>query len=324
MLKFALCILFSLFLFCANAQTHHFVFIEGINKQPFSILLNGKKYESKGKNFITIPQLVNGNYQLLISTEDNKSNIFSITIENSDLGFSLKKNTNNDLALFDINRFVTIEQDKPQEIVVQPIEKKVEAKPENPKPVIKDSVAVAKPVVSIAKANPKSVVKKISSKTTDAGIEEVYIDSSGKKVDTIIVAIPLNAAKPISTPKEAKAQPEKEQVVKNNNIDVIAPRKNDCPRTASERDIANFSAQIQAALTLKNKLKVANSVLGEKCYTTNQIKRMGGLFLNESGKFNFYKLSQPHIADLNNFPSLEQDLKDEILKKEFMALINTQ
>ena len=79
---------------------------------------------------------------------------------------------------------------------------------------------------------------------------------------------------------------------------------------------------LQNAISLKNKLKIASLQLKEKCYSTNQLKRLSVLFINDSGKFNFFKLALNAISDENNISVLVAEINDESLKNEFIEFIN--
>lgn len=94
-----------------QAQTHHFIFIESLGKQTFTVKVNDKTYESLNKFFVTIPKLENGTYTLLISTKSSTDNKFTVVIDKEDVGFSLKQNAEGDWVLFDINKFTTLLQD---------------------------------------------------------------------------------------------------------------------------------------------------------------------------------------------------------------------
>ena len=150
----------------------------------------------------------------------------------------------------------------------------------------------------------------------------MYVAINDAKTDTISIFIPYEKAITDTIVQTAKppviAEPKQE--IKPTEP-TPATIENICTVKATERDVADFSAKIQAALMLKQKLKLAATTLKEKCFTVNQVKRLGILFLNESGKFNFYKLSQTSIIDSNNFSLLEKELKDEKIKEEFKALI---
>ena len=111
MLKFLQTLFLLLICFVASTQTHHFIYIENISKQPFTVQLNGSSYEAVNKNFVIIPKLENGIYNISISTLTATNKKFTIDVNDKDFGFSLKQDASGDLALFDINEFTTLLQD---------------------------------------------------------------------------------------------------------------------------------------------------------------------------------------------------------------------
>jgi hypothetical protein len=343
MLKLAKLVFLLLFGLAANTQTHHFVYIENIAKKPFRIKLDNKVFESDGKGFINIPKLENGNYNLSIYTDDNKDHKFNLEINGSDLGFSLKQNNDGNIVLFDINSFTIIEQIKkeaPQKPAVnqEPIVKQAAIETSRNAVTMQPANTIVEPVkenkadtVSISLVAKNSTIEKKVTKLYERenkdGLNQIYVDTTSGKTDTISIFIPYTKKTvAIDTVTQAKAEHIVEQKIDSKNINVMPPviLVNNCPNKASESDVADFSSKIQAALTLKNKLKLANAILKEKCFTVNQVKRLGVLFLNESGKFNFYKLSQIAISDSKNFASLEKELTDVKLKEEFKVLSNPQ
>lgn len=342
MLKLAKLTLLLLIALSANTQTHHFIYIENSAKKPFSIKFDNKIFESDGKNFITIPKIDNGTYNLSISTDGSKYNKFTVDVDGSDLGFTLKQNNDGNLVLFDINRFTTTEQiqkielEKPvvkQEPVVkqanievpkptttiQPVNTIVESAKENKVDTVPVKLVATKPII-------EKKITKLYEKENKDGLNQIYVDATSSKADTVSIFIPYTKTIAVDTITQAKAEPVVEHKMESKNIDVAATviLTNNCLNKASESDVANFSSKIQTTLTLKNKLKLANTVLKEKCFTVNQVKRLGILFLNESGKFNFYKLAQTAVSDSKNFASLEKELIDLKLKEAFKALSNPQ
>jgi hypothetical protein len=341
MLKLAKLIFLLLIGLTATTQTHHFIYIENIAKKSFSIKLDNKIFESDGKSFITIPKLENGTYNLSISTDDSKDNKFTIDIDGFDLGFTLKHNSDGNLVLFDINRFTITEQTKKieqQKVIIKQEPIVNQADIETPKNAVtmqpantilepaKENKVDTTPIKLVAtKPMIEKKITKLYEKENKDGINQIYVDATLGKLDTISIFIPYTKTISVDTIKQAKAEPVVEQKMESKNIDALPViLVNNCPNKASESDVANFSSQIQATLTLKNKLKLANTVLKEKCFTVNQVKRLGVLFLNESGKFNFYKLSQIAVSDSKNFASLEKELTDVKLKEEFRAFSNPQ
>ena len=60
-----------------------------------------------------------------------------------------------------------------------------------------------------------------------------------------------------------------------------------------------------------------------KCFTTEQIKNLGSLFLNEAGKFQFYEAAYPFSSDQGQFywPS-SPSFKDKYFIYRFKKLVN--
>lgn len=306
----------------AMAQTHHFIFIESLNKQAFTVKVNDKFYESLNKFFVTIPKLENGTYTLLISAKSSMDNKFTVVVDKEDVGFSLKQNAEGDWVLFDINKFTTLLQDGKQLV------KKEEPKEE---PVIKpDTAAIKKPdtlktIAEEVKAGDiKQGVKKIYQKKHTDGIDQVYIINEKTGTDTVSIYISNQPAKFAETPKQAEPQLPPAQKMESKNLDIAPAANNNCTNVATETDIANFSSKLQSSGVLKTKLKIANAAFKEKCFTVNQLKRLSVLFINDNGKLNFFKLAQKFISDSNNFAQLENELNDDAIKDEFRAFINQQ
>ena len=58
-----------------------------------------------------------------------------------------------------------------------------------------------------------------------------------------------------------------------------------------------------------------------KCFSTLQVKNLSALFLTDGSKYNFFDAAYPHINDLENFSSLQSELKDEYFINRFKAMI---
>ncbi len=338
MVKLAKFILLLIIGLASKAQSNHFVYIENASKQLFNINIDGRIFENDGKSFVIIPKLEIGKHKLLISTKESKDNEFEINITERDLGFILKQNPNGDLVLFDINQFETITKTSVNNINTEAVKQEIDLEKKNiskPKPETSSlpiepeisKVGNDKPEKLIAKKEtPKptnEIVKFFERENTD-GLNQIYIDNGLGKSDTISIFIPYNKLAIDSSIKSQSNVNEITKVEVKPNTSTPVLKDNVCIHMASEYEVSDFSSKIQATLTLKNKLKLAAQVLKEKCFSVNQVKRLGILFLNESGKFNFYKLSQTSVSDIKNFPILEKELKDEFLKQEFRALLNPQ
>ncbi len=58
------------------------------------------------------------------------------------------------------------------------------------------------------------------------------------------------------------------------------------------------------------------------CFTTEQVKNLGGLFLNEEGRYRLFVAAYPFVSDLAAFNSLEAELKEEYYIIRFRAMLN--
>ena len=58
-----------------------------------------------------------------------------------------------------------------------------------------------------------------------------------------------------------------------------------------------------------------------KCFTTEQIKNLGVLFLTDSGKYTFFETAKPHVSDVENFNKLSSQFTSTQFIEKFNLLI---
>ena len=68
-------------------------------------------------------------------------------------------------------------------------------------------------------------------------------------------------------------------------------------------------------------IEEARKAFKAKCYSTEQIKNLGNLFLNEAAKFQFYEAVYPYSTDRDNFTVLQTELKDNYFIHRFRNLV---
>lgn len=331
MQRIILLVCFCWFQLMAYSQAkQYFIYIENPTKQWFTVKLNNQLYESVGKNYIIISQLKNGNYELHITTQTASENIFTININNADKGFSIKQIDNTEIALTNIATFATINND--EKLQLKPIETQLPtiAKVDSSKIKIDNTKIDEKPVAIVANATvepklKKSKFKKILEKPTAEGIDLVYVDKNNTN-DTVVVFVPIitevaklqpvidtsTISKTIATKANADTTTTANKITANNN----------CLNVATENDVANFAAQMQAILKVKDRLTTAAVLLKQKCYSTNQLKRLSNLYINDNGKFLFFKAAQKSVTDMQNFATLQNELSNPAIIEEFKAFIN--
>ena len=75
------------------------------------------------------------------------------------------------------------------------------------------------------------------------------------------------------------------------------------------------------ALSDEAMINEAKKEFKSKCYTVDQIRNLGNLFLNEAGKFQFYEAAYPNSSDKTGFVALERELKDPYFIHRFKNLV---
>ena len=95
----------------------------------------------------------------------------------------------------------------------------------------------------------------------------------------------------------------------------------DCKKTASQNDFLKLRKQMAAEVSEKNMIKTANKQFVTTCYTTEQIKNLGVLFITEEDKYKFYVAAFPFVTDKDNFGTLGNQFTDKFYKIRFNAML---
>lgn len=152
------------------------------------------------------------------------------------------------------------------------------------------------------------------------------------KPDSVLVDVP--APKPITTlPAEKTEEPVKEQVqepVREQAEKPVIVTENkpsglminsDCRKFATDADIDKLRIQMLKAGNDANKLKVAEKLFRQKCFTVRQAIALSELFRDDDGRYNFFEAVYPFISDSGNFRILEQYLSSDFYKTRFRSLL---
>lgn len=70
-----------------------------------------------------------------------------------------------------------------------------------------------------------------------------------------------------------------------------------------------------------NMISEAKKVFKSKCFSTRQVKNLGSLFLTDEGRYKFFDAAYAYVSDLNEFPSLQTELKEEYYINRFKAML---
>jgi hypothetical protein len=229
-----------------------------------------------------------------------------------------------------------IEEKKPESAVDKPVEiKKAEQAPgqikEEPQEKVEEKTQV------IPQSYKKSEVLRKSESSTTEGFGVIYIDeqSNGAK-DTIRILISQPKTEPPTQKAEVKEEKkfldistdtnkQESPVVVNEskpaNPATVASKKNSCPSLAYENDFFKLRKKMAAEADDAGMLSEAGKVFKTKCFTTEQIKNLSTLFLKDDGKYKFFDAAYSYVSDLEKFPALQNELKEEYYLNRFKAML---
>ncbi len=96
----------------------------------------------------------------------------------------------------------------------------------------------------------------------------------------------------------------------------------DCKKIASQNDFLKLRKQMAAQSSEKNMLIVAYKQFISTCFTTEQVKNLGVLFITQEEKYKFFVAAFPFVSDTHNFGTLDDQLSDDYYKTRFKAMLS--
>lgn len=214
-------------LLCATiavAQPTGFVYLQTENNTPYQVRWNGHTYQSSSVGHLVIPQMPAGEHLLQIDFPSSLGNGYAFTVRLADKprAFSLRQAVNNRWSLVDMidQGLVAGKEMLPEPrnqmvfeelIPVQPEKKRTDPPVQKhpglpaPKKETKEITVVRKPLREKVQD-----IRKIFDRGSDAGIDQVYVISTGSRSDTIALFIPVLQAPvrqiaAVSDPAEGRA-----------------------------------------------------------------------------------------------------------------------
>lgn len=171
----------------------------------------------------------------------------------------------------------------------------------------------------------RSVVTKKSESSTTEGFGLIFIDENlnGQK-DTIRILIPnqrVTASKSNNQPVEQKKFLDITSDDKDFSKTKTKAAKS-CESVATENDFLKLRKKMAAQKTDDEMINESKKTFKAKCFTTEQVKNLGNLFLSEAAKFQFYEVAYPFSSDRDNFVLLEMEFKDNYFIHRFKKLVN--
>jgi len=193
--------------------------------------------------------------------------------------------------------------------------------------------------ITPAESYKRSLVTKKSESSTTEGFGLVFIDTYDNGTsDTIRIIIPN--PKPVANeikeepktemkfldiiPDTSKKIEEKNAEIKTAIIEQPVQKaitKKACTDIATENDFLKLRKKMAAEINDDGMVDEARKYFKTKCFTVSQVKNIGSLFLNDAGKYKFFDAAYPYVFDVENFASLQAEMKDDYYIKRFRAML---
>jgi len=188
----------------------------------------------------------------------------------------------------------------------------------NKEPVIAVENKIGKPAKKPVLIQPKAELKSKDSRFIDMELPNPNLkkEINSIKSDTMVIA----EKQPIE--KELKAVAE--DSTKNGLESKVKMVKSDCKILATHEEFLELRKIMAAENNDEDMKNAARKQFKSICFTTEQIKNLGVLFITEGEKYKFYVAAYPFVSDSQNFGLLQEELKDNYFITRFRAMLNQQ
>ena len=217
-------------------------------------------------------------------------------------------------------KFLDIELSDKNETVAKPVEnvtpkkeleiKKTDAdsgKKQADNPVVvttPESNPVENPVVEKVPEN-KPVENVITEKVSEVKPSKT---TEEKKPFEIVVISPAETKDTVIK----KTQPVRQTLIMINS---------DCKNFATEEDFLKLRKKMVGEENDDDMVAIARKSFKAKCYTVEQVKNLSFIFLKDAGKYAFFDMAYPFVADSENFKTLQSQLTEPYYIDRFKAMI---
>lgn len=213
----------------------------------------------------------------------------------------------------------------PQPDTAQAVESKLEAETLKTETVAEQP---KQPEAAPAEYKRSTVTRRSESSTTE-GFGLVFLDQQDGVTDTIRILIP-NPKVPFKAEAPAPGSEDK-NFLDVSSADTLAkalpqepsktPARSTCNRQASENDFMKLRRNMVAENTEDDMVAVARKAFKSRCYTTEQVKNLSAFLRTNAARYQLFDAAYAYVSDVEQFSSLQSELKDEYFLKRFKALI---
>ncbi len=184
--------------------------------------------------------------------------------------------------------------------------------------------------VSVAKKITETVIKTTENKKTAIPVNKKVIPNSVSKKDIVdtmgtrFINMELqnpNAKTDSGSVKKDDFVIKEKKQTKQTELDADKEVNLNCKKTATQSDFLRLRKQMAGQASEQNMIKAAYKQFATACYTTEQIKNLGVLFIVEEEKYKFYIAAFPYVTDRDNYGILKDQFTDNYYKTRFSAMM---
>ena len=95
----------------------------------------------------------------------------------------------------------------------------------------------------------------------------------------------------------------------------------DCRKLADDDEYLKLRKKLAALEDNDKMLDIAKKAFKSSCFTTEQVKKLSGLFLNDEGRYRFFDAAYPFVYDTDHMKDLEAQLSDPYFINRFRAML---
>ena len=135
----------------------------------------------------------------------------------------------------------------------------------------------------------------------------------------------LDKSEPRATSGNGKEEATIETINNENSLPKVVKYSkinSDCKAFASNEDFIKLRKKIAGENNDDNMLNEAKKGFRSKCFSTEQIKNLSFLFLNDEGKYRFFDAAYAYTSDSDQYYKLQAQLSDPYYINRFKAMIH--
>lgn len=172
-------------------------------------------------------------------------------------------------------------------------------------------------------------VRLLEEQAAKEGRKLVFRDGSSSGADTIAIIIPFDkelAAATDSAAALAKTPAGKIDTSAGEPADDAWKKKlvlmnSDCVNIATDHDVDKLRVKILDETNTEDRVDAAKKFFRNKCLMTRQVRALSELFINDEGRYEFFRAAYPFTADTGRFKELVDLLTEEVYIARFKTLV---